>query len=62
MTNSRLPGGKVTKVYNGRGVVENRIKEANIITSGRCQDVEAMTGLADNPTELTQSFIAELRR
>jgi hypothetical protein len=27
VTNSRLPGGKVTKVYNGRGDVENRIKE-----------------------------------
>ena len=62
MTNSRLPGAKVTKVYNGRGVVGNRIKEGNIITSGRCPNVEAMTGLADNPPELTQSFIAELRR
>jgi hypothetical protein len=27
VTNSRLPAGKVTKVYNGRGDVENRIKE-----------------------------------
>jgi hypothetical protein len=27
VTNSRLPGGKVTKVYNGRGDEENRIKE-----------------------------------
>jgi len=27
VTNSRLPVGKVTKVYNGRGDVENRIKE-----------------------------------
>ena len=27
MTNSRLPGGKVTKVYNGRSEVENRFKE-----------------------------------
>jgi hypothetical protein len=26
-TNSRLPAGKVVKVYNGRGDVENRIKE-----------------------------------
>ena len=27
VTNSRLPGTKVVKVYNGRGDVENRIKE-----------------------------------
>jgi hypothetical protein len=27
VTNSRLPSGKVIKVYNGRGDVENRIKE-----------------------------------
>ena len=27
ITNSRLLAGKVTKVYNGRGDVENRIKE-----------------------------------
>jgi hypothetical protein len=27
VTNSRLPAGKVIKVYNGRGNVENRIKE-----------------------------------
>lgn len=27
VTNSRLPAGKVNKVYNGRGDVENRIKE-----------------------------------
>ncbi len=27
VTNSRLPTGKVVKVYNGRGDVENRIKE-----------------------------------
>jgi len=27
ITNSRLPAGKVTKVYNSRGDVENRIKE-----------------------------------
>ena len=27
MTNSKLPAGKVVKVYNGRGNVENRIKE-----------------------------------
>jgi DDE family transposase len=27
VTNSRLPAGEVTKVYNGRGDVENRIKE-----------------------------------
>ncbi len=27
VTNSRLPAGKVVKVYNGRGDIENRIKE-----------------------------------
>jgi len=27
VTNSRLPAGKVVKVYNGRGEIENRIKE-----------------------------------
>ena len=27
MTNSKLPAGKVVKVYNGRGDVENRSKE-----------------------------------
>jgi len=27
VTNSRLPAGKVVKVYNGRGDVENRIEE-----------------------------------
>ncbi len=27
VTNSRLPSSKVVKVYNGRGDVENRIKE-----------------------------------
>lgn len=27
VTNSRLPAGKVVKVYNGRGDVENRIKD-----------------------------------
>jgi len=27
LTNSKLSAGKVVKVYNGRGAVENRIKE-----------------------------------
>jgi hypothetical protein len=27
ITNSRLPAGKVIKVYNGRAQIENRIKE-----------------------------------
>jgi hypothetical protein len=27
VTNSRLPAGKVIKVYNGRAEIENRIKE-----------------------------------
>jgi Transposase DDE domain group 1 len=29
VTNSKLPSGKVVTVYNGRGDVENRIKEGN---------------------------------
>ena len=27
VTNSRLPSGKVIKVYNGRAEIENRIRE-----------------------------------
>jgi hypothetical protein len=34
VTNSRLPAGKVTKVYNGRGNVESRIKKAKTLCVG----------------------------
>jgi putative intracellular protease/amidase len=45
-------------IYSGPGVVQ----DGNIITSGRCPNIEARTGLPDNTPELTQAFIAELRR
>ena len=44
VTNSRLPAGKVIKVYNGRGDVENRIKEGkNTLRWDKisCQRLEA---------------------
>ncbi len=44
VTNSRLPAGKVVKVYTGRGNVENRIKEGkNPLRSDKtsCQRFEA---------------------
>ncbi len=44
VTNSRLPAGKVVKVYNGRGDVENRIKEGkNTLRWDKtsCQRLEA---------------------
>ena len=44
ITNSRLPAGKVIKVYNGRGDVENRIKGGkNTLRWGKtsCQRFEA---------------------
>ena len=34
VTNSRLPRAKVVKVYNGRGDVENRIKEGKTPFAG----------------------------
>jgi len=50
----RFEGG----IYSGSGVVQ----DGCIITSGRCPNIEARTGLPDNTIELTQAFIAELRR
>ena len=44
ITNSRLPAGKVIKVYNGRAEIENRIKEGkNTLRSDKtsCQRFEA---------------------
>jgi hypothetical protein len=44
VTNSRFPAGKVVKVYNGRGDVENRIKEGKNTLRGdktSCQRFEA---------------------
>jgi hypothetical protein len=34
VTSSRLPAGKVVKVHNGRGDVENRIKEGKNTFNG----------------------------
>lgn len=45
-------------IYSGSGLVQ----DGNIITSGRCPNIEARTGIPDNTPELTQVFIAELRR
>ena len=45
-------------IYGGSDLVQ----DGNIITSGRCPNLEAMTGLPDNTPALTQAFIAELRR
>jgi len=44
VANSRLPAGKVVKVYNGRGEVENRIKvDKNTLRWNKtsCQRFEA---------------------
>jgi putative intracellular protease/amidase len=45
-------------IYSGSGLVQ----DGNIITSGRCPNLEAKTGLPDNTPELTRAFIAELSR
>jgi len=55
VTNSRLPGGKVIKVYNGWGDVENRIKEGkNTLRWDKisCQPFEA------NQARLTMGLLA----
>ncbi|OGP72071.1 MAG: hypothetical protein A2Z73_06985 [Deltaproteobacteria bacterium RBG_13_60_28] len=44
VTNSKPPGGKVIKVYNGRAEIKNRIKEGkNTLRGGKtiCQRFEA---------------------
>ena len=60
VTNSRLPADKVIKVYNGRGIVENRIKEGkNTLRWDKtsCQRFEAtqrcQTGRKPAPTPRT---------
>jgi len=45
-------------IYSGPGVVQDGI----IVTSGICPALEYATGLHDCTPELTQAFIAELRR
>ena len=45
-------------IYSGSGLVQ----DGNIITSGRCPNIEARTGLPDNTPELTRAFIAMLGR
>jgi hypothetical protein len=74
VTSSRLPAGKVTKVYNGRGDVENRIKEGkNTLRWDKtsCQRFEAnqarlqMGVLADNLLHMIRQFYVwgeEVRR
>jgi len=48
----------VGAIYSGRNVVQ----DGNIITSGVCPFVERLTGLPDQTTKLTQTFIAELKK
>ena len=45
-------------IYSGSGLVQ----DGNIITSGRCPNIESRIGVPDNTPELTRAFIAELRR
>jgi len=45
-------------IYSGSGLVQ----DGNIITSGRCPNIESRTGVPDNTPEVTRAFIAELRR
>ena len=65
VTNSRLPAGKVVKVYNGRGDIENRIKEGkNTLrwdkTSCRrfaANEARLLMGvLAYNPLQMLRQF------
>jgi putative intracellular protease/amidase len=60
--NPRPPNQKIPRfeggIYSGSGLVQ----DGNLITSGRCPNIEANTGLPDNTPELTRAFIAELRR
>jgi hypothetical protein len=58
VTNSRLSAGKVVKVYNGRGGLENRIKEGNNTLrwdKTSCQRFEA------NPARLQRGVLADNR-
>jgi putative intracellular protease/amidase len=45
-------------IYSGRGVVQ----DGNIITSGTCPLLERMSGLPDGTANLTQAFMAELKK
>ena len=48
----------VGAIYSGRGVVQ----DGNIITSGACPLLERAFGLPDGTTELTQTFIAQIKK
>ncbi len=48
----------VGAIYSGRGVVQ----DGNIITSGVCPFLEKRYGLPDGTTELTQTFIAQIKK
>jgi putative intracellular protease/amidase len=45
-------------IYSGRGVVQ----DGNIITSGICPFIEKAYGFQDGTRELTQTFIAEIKK
>ncbi len=45
-------------IYSGSGLVQ----DGNIITSGRCPNIESRIGVPDNTRELTQAFITMLDR
>jgi putative intracellular protease/amidase len=45
-------------IYSGSGLVQ----DGNIITSGRCPNIESRIGVPDNTPELTGAFIAKLGR
>jgi putative intracellular protease/amidase len=45
-------------IYSGRGVVQ----DGNIITSGTCPYLARVFGAPDGTSELTQTFIAELKK
>ncbi len=54
ITDPRVVGA----IYSGRNVVQ----DGNIITSAVCPKIEKMTGLPNQTTKLTQTFIAELKK
>ena len=45
-------------IYSGRGVVQ----DGNIITSSNCPTIERFFGLPETTAELTQTFIAEIKK
>jgi len=55
VTNSRLPAGKVVKVYNGHNNIENRIKEGK---NTLCWDKTICHRFAANKVRLKMDFLA----